>query len=118
MLCYVVRMLQPIVITPSAANRIRHLQQKRGNPALMLRLAVDGGGCSGFQYKFSFTDARNADDHLYSADDVSVVVDETSLEFLSGATLDYVEQMIGASFAIKNPQATSGCGCGSSFAVG
>lgn len=87
------------------------------NQSLMLRVAVSGGGCSGFQYGFSLDDTRRADDSLFLRDGVGVVVDEVSLELLRGSEVDFVEDLIGSYFAIKNPNATSTCGCGSSFSV-
>ena len=83
----------------------------------MLRVAVSGGGCSGFQYGFSFDDTVRDDDLTFERDGVKVVVDEVSLDLLAGAEIDYVEELIGASFQIRNPNATSSCGCGSSFAI-
>jgi iron-sulfur cluster insertion protein len=92
--------------------------QAEGRPGLMLRLTVSGGGCSGFQYGFTIDDSRQAEDRVFEKDGVSVVVDETSLELLNGAEIDFVEDMMGASFQIKNPNAASSCGCGNSFSVG
>ena len=83
----------------------------------MLRLAVSGGGCSGFQYGFSFDDARNEDDRVFERDGVKLVVDETSLDLLVGAEVDFVEDLVGSSFQVRNPNASSSCGCGSSFSV-
>ena len=82
-----------------------------------LRVAVEGGGCSGFQYNFSFEDARQDDDLVIERDGAAVLVDSTSLELLKGSELDYVEEMVGSSFQVKNPNATSSCGCGNSFSV-
>ena len=83
----------------------------------MLRITVSGGGCSGFQYGFTFDPARNEDDRLFERDGAQVVVDEVSLELLNGSEIDYVEDLAGASFAIRNPNAASSCGCGNSFSV-
>jgi iron-sulfur cluster insertion protein len=105
-------------MSESAAKRIAMLISQEGDPSLMLRLSVSGGGCSGFQYGFSFDNARQADDHLFERDGVKMVVDDTSLDLLSGAEIDYVEDLVGSSFQVKNPNASSSCGCGSSFAVG
>jgi iron-sulfur cluster insertion protein len=105
-------------MTESAAKRIAWLIAQEGDAGLMLRLSVSGGGCSGFQYGFSFDNARQAEDHLFERDGVKMVVDETSLDLLAGAEVDYVEDLVGSSFQVKNPNATSSCGCGSSFAVG
>ena len=104
-------------LSESAARRVRALRDGEGNPALMLRLAVSGGGCSGFSYGFSLDANRNADDHLFEEHGVGLVVDEASLDLLAGSTVDYVEELVGSAFSVKNPNASSTCGCGSSFAV-
>jgi iron-sulfur cluster insertion protein len=104
-------------LSESAAKRIQVLKEGEGNPQLMLRLAVSGGGCSGFSYGFSLDDKRNQEDHLFEEHGVVLVIDETSLDLLAGSTIDYVEELVGSAFAVKNPNATSTCGCGSSFAV-
>lgn len=104
-------------LTESAAKRISALKALDGKEGLMLRLAVSGGGCSGFSYGFSLDDQRREDDHLFEDYGVTLVVDDTSLDLLAGSTVDYVEELIGASFTVKNPNASSTCGCGSSFAV-
>ena len=106
-----------IAITENAAKRIAVLKESEGSDALMLRIAVSGGGCSGFQYGFSLDADKNDDDLLFEREGIKVVIDETSLDFLKGSELDYVEDMIGSYFAMKNPNASSTCGCGSSFAV-
>ena len=106
-----------VTLTAGAARRVADLIAKEGGEGLMLRVSVSGGGCSGFQYGFSFDDAVNADDCTFERDGVTVVVDEVSLDLLAGSEIDYVEELIGASFQINNPQATSSCGCGSSFSV-
>jgi len=106
-----------LTISDSAAKRVAFLIENEGNPALMLRLTVSGGGCSGFQYGFGFDDAVNADDHVFENGGVKVVTDDCSLDLLAGATLDYVEDLMGAAFQIKNPNATASCGCGNSFAA-
>lgn len=103
-------------VTPSAAKRIAFLASKEAKP-VMMRVAVLGGGCSGFQYNFSFEDARSDDDLVIERDGAAVLVDSTSLELLKGSQLDYVEEMVGASFQVNNPNATSSCGCGNSFSV-
>jgi iron-sulfur cluster assembly accessory protein len=105
-----------IVLTPSAAARVASIAEKQGKPAI-LRLSVDGGGCSGFQYKFGFADAVDADDAVAEQDGVRLVVDSVSLDLVRGAAVDYVEELGGAAFKVTNPQAASGCGCGSSFSV-
>lgn len=104
-------------LTESAAKRINALKAMEGREGLMLRLAVSGGGCSGFSYGFSLDDQRREDDHLFEDHGVALVIDDTSLDLLAGSTVDYVEELIGASFTVKNPNASSTCGCGSSFAV-
>jgi iron-sulfur cluster insertion protein len=109
--------IKQVVLTEAAARRIAHLIAQEGNPQLKLRLAVSGGGCSGFQYGFSFDDTRNEDDVEFERDGVKLLVDETSLELLAGAEVDFVEDLVGAAFQVRNPNATSSCGCGSSFAV-
>ena len=105
-------------VTDRAAKRVAELiRQENGKPGTRLRLAVSGGGCSGFQYGFSFDDQTTGDDRLFRNGDVEVVIDETSLDLVAGSELDWVEDMVGSSFQVKNPNATSSCGCGSSFAV-
>jgi len=104
-------------ISENAARKIATLMTEEEKPGLMLRIAVTGGGCSGFQYAFSFDDTVNTDDQAFERSGIKVLVDEMSLDFLRGAELDYVEEMIGASFQVKNPNAASSCGCGSSFAI-
>jgi iron-sulfur cluster insertion protein len=105
-----------IALTPSAAARVAAIATKQGKPAI-LRLAVDGGGCSGFQYRFGFADAPEADDTIAETDGVRLVVDSMSLDLVRGCSVDYVESLGGAAFRVDNPNAASGCGCGSSFAV-
>ena len=109
--------VKEVSLSAAAAQRIAALIAAEGNPALMLRLAVSGGGCSGFQYGFSFDDARNEDDRVFERDGVKLVVDETSLDLLVGAEVDFVEDLVGSSFQVRNPNASSSCGCGSSFSV-
>jgi iron-sulfur cluster insertion protein len=104
-------------LTERAAKRVAWLIEQDGHAGLMLRVSVSGGGCSGFQYGFSFDDTVNPDDRTFRRDGVTAVVDEASLELLAGAQVDFVEELGGSSFQIKNPNATSSCGCGSSFAV-
>lgn len=106
-----------VTLTESAARRIRELQQQDEFKNMFLRVAVSGGGCSGFQYGFSFDDQRTGDDREFAAHGVSVVIDDVSLDLLKGSAIDYVEEMVGASFRITNPNASSSCGCGSSFAI-
>ena len=106
----------PIALTPSAAARVAAIAQRQGKAAI-LRLSVDGGGCSGFQYKFGLADAADADDVTAECDGVTLVVDPVSLDLVQGARVDFVESLGGAAFKVENPQAASGCGCGSSFAI-
>jgi iron-sulfur cluster insertion protein len=103
-------------VTENAAKRIAFLASKEAKP-VMMRVAVLGGGCSGFQYDFSFEEERNDDDLLIERNGATVVVDSTSLELLKGSELDYVEEMVGSAFQVRNPNATSSCGCGNSFSV-
>ncbi len=109
--------VKELSLTAAAARRIGELIAAEGNPNLMLRLAVSGGGCSGFQYGFSFDDTRGEDDLLFERDGVRMVVDQTSIELLAGAEVDFVEDLVGSAFQVRNPNATSSCGCGSSFSV-
>lgn len=106
-----------ITVSDSAVKRIAHLMKQEGSDGAMLRVTVSGGGCSGFQYGFSFDDAVNGDDRLFGRDGVTVVIDEISLELLEGAEIDFVEDLAGSAFAIRNPNASSSCGCGTSFAI-
>ena len=105
-----------ITLTPSAAARVAAIAARQGKPAI-LRLSVDGGGCSGFQYKFGFADAAEADDVVAERDGVRLVVDSVSIDLVRGCAVDYVESLAGAAFRVENPNAASGCGCGSSFSV-
>ena len=107
-----------IVVTENAARRIAVLRSQEQAENAFLRIAVSGGGCSGFQYGFSFDDQRNEDDFLFERDGVTVVVDDISLGLLNGAEVDFVEDLMGASFQIRNPNAASSCGCGNSFSIG
>ena len=103
-------------LSASAARRINKITANQ--PAgTMLRVEVIGGGCSGFSYRFGFADTVNADDLVIERDGAKVAVDEASLPFLAGSEIDFVEEIIGASFKVHNPNATSGCGCGTSFSV-
>ncbi len=104
-------------ISDNAAKRIAALVEMEEKTGMRLRVAVSGGGCSGFQYGFSLDDARNDDDLLYEKNGIEVVIDEVSLDFLKGSELDFKEDLIGSYFAMTNPNATSTCGCGTSFAV-
>jgi iron-sulfur cluster insertion protein len=104
-------------ITESAARRLATLIAAEPGDGLMFRVAVTGGGCSGFQYNFSFDDTRQEDDLVFGRDGVTVLVDAVSLDLLKGAEIDYVEDLVGASFQVRNPNATASCGCGNSFAA-
>ncbi|PZP55484.1 MAG: iron-sulfur cluster assembly accessory protein [Micavibrio aeruginosavorus] len=103
-----------LIITPAAITRVHKMREIKGNPLLNLRLTVEGGGCSGFQYIFSWDDKIAEDDKIF---DQAIVSDEISLPLLEGSTLDYVINMMGEDFKVTNPNAKSGCGCGTSFAV-
>ena len=107
-----------VSLTESAARRIAELRIEENAPNAFLRLAVSGGGCSGFQYGFSFDDTRQDDDVVFERDGVELVIDEVSLELVKGAEIDFVEDMMGAYFQVRNPNAASSCGCGNSFSVG
>ncbi len=106
-----------ITMSAPAARRIHEIMAEEANAGMMLRVAVGGGGCSGFQYSFTFDDARNDDDRVIERDEARIVIDEMSWDFLAGAEIDFVEELIGAYFTIRNPNATSTCGCGTSFAL-
>lgn len=109
-----------LIVTKSAAKRISQLQESAGNNELRLRVSVEGGGCSGFQYKFSMEDAPLDEDEdiVIEKDGMEVVVDESSLELIKGSTIDYTQELIRSAFSVvNNPQSESACGCGSSFAV-
>ncbi len=105
-------------LTESAAKRLAHIVAAEGEGARMLRVAVSGGGCSGFQYGFALEGSRNDDDVVFESEGGTLVIDAVSYPFLAGAEIDYVEELIGASFQIKNPNASASCSCGTSFAVG
>ncbi len=107
-----------VILTESAARRIALLRQQEQAEDAFLRIAVSGGGCSGFQYGFTFDDQKNDDDVVFERDGVAIVVDGVSLDLLSGAEVDFVEDLMGASFQVRNPNAASSCGCGNSFSVG
>ena len=105
-----------MTLSPSAAARVAMIAAKQGKPA-MLRLSVEGGGCSGFQYKFELAELPEDDDLVVERDGVQLLVDAVSLDLLTGSEVDYVESLGGAAFKVTNPNAASGCGCGSSFAI-
>jgi iron-sulfur cluster assembly accessory protein len=106
----------PVTVSARAARRIAEILKAEPEP-MMLRLAVTGGGCSGFQYNFTLDDSRADDDLVIERDGVTVLVDSVSLEYLKGAELDFVDDLIGAAFKVNNPNASSSCGCGTSFSV-
>jgi iron-sulfur cluster insertion protein len=106
-----------IEITPAAKNKIVDLLIDENNPKLMLRTFVQGGGCSGFSYGFTFDEEIAEDDFEFPVDSFKVVVDAMSMQYLQGAVIDYKEEAMGSSFSIKNPNAKTSCGCGSSFDV-
>lgn len=108
---------QAITLTPNAAKRIRELKAAEGDDSLMLRVSVSSGGCSGFQLGFDLDREVTAEDKVFEEDGVKVVVDETSLELVKGAKLDYVDNLVGSYFKLENPNASSSCGCGVSFSV-
>ncbi len=105
-----------ITLSHAAAARVAAIAAKQGKPAL-LRLSVEGGGCSGFQYKFGLDDAPASEDTVVETDGVMLAVDPVSLDLVAGCTLDYVESLGGSAFRVNNPQAAAGCGCGSSFSI-
>jgi iron-sulfur cluster insertion protein len=111
------QMPEPLVFTDSAANKVKQLIEEEGNPDLKLRVFVTGGGCSGFQYGFTFDEATNEDDTTLLKAGVTLLIDPMSLQYLMGAEIDYQDGIEGAQFVIKNPNATSTCGCGSSFSA-
>jgi iron-sulfur cluster insertion protein len=108
---------RPLVFTPAAAGKVRELIAEEGNPGLKLRVYIQGGGCSGFQYGFEFDEHQAEDDLAVTTDGVTLLVDPLSLQYLIGAEVDYTESLHGARFTIRNPNARSTCGCGSSFTV-
>ena len=108
---------QPLRFSPAAASKVRELIAEEGNADLKLRVYIQGGGCSGFQYGFEFDEEQSEDDLAVATDGVTLLVDPLSLQYLMGASVDYVESLHGAQFTIRNPNAKSTCGCGSSFNV-
>ncbi|RMG35183.1 MAG: iron-sulfur cluster insertion protein ErpA [Gammaproteobacteria bacterium] len=107
----------PLVFTSAAAKKVADLIAEEGNPDLMLRIYVQGGGCSGFQYGFTFDENINEGDEVVETDGVKLLIDPMSVQYLMGAEVDYTEGLQGAQFVIRNPNATTTCGCGSSFSV-
>ena len=107
----------PLIFTDNAAAKVKNLIDEEGNADLKLRVFVQGGGCSGFQYGFTFDDVVNEDDTTMEKNGVSLLIDAMSYQYLIGAEIDYKEDLNGAQFVIRNPNATTTCGCGSSFSV-
>lgn len=107
----------PVEFTDSAAEKVRELIQEEDNTALKLRVFIQGGGCSGFQYGFTFEEDQQGDDTAVEKDGVTLLIDPMSLQYLSGARIDYKEDLEGARFIINNPNASTTCGCGSSFSA-
>ena len=105
-----------IALTPAAASRVAAIAAKQGKPAI-LRLSVEGGGCSGFQYKFGMADAAEPGDTITQTDGAQLLVDDISLDLVRGCAVDFVDNLGGAHFTVDNPNAASGCGCGTSFSV-
>src|SRR5580765_2743406 len=113
----VTEMPAPLVFTDAAANKVRQLIEEEGNPDLKLRVFVTGGGCSGFQYGFTFDEIVNEDDITMTKNGIQLLIDSMSYQYLVGAEIDYKDDLEGAQFVIKNPNATTTCGCGSSFSA-
>jgi iron-sulfur cluster insertion protein len=109
--------MEQVTVTESAISKIADLLAEEGNPNLKLRTFVQGGGCSGFQYGFTFDEETNEDDFEIVKPGVSILIDAMSMQYMTGAVIDYKEDLMGSSFVIQNPNAQSTCGCGSSFAV-
>ena len=106
-----------VTLTPGLVARVKALRESQGNQSLMLRVAVNGGGCQGFEYAYSLETAAGPDDRVFEKDGVAVVIDEMSLDLLDGSTIDFIDEMAGAAFKISNPNAKSSCGCGTSFSL-
>lgn len=113
----VIESISPLVFTDSAASKVKELIEEEGNPGLKLRVFVTGGGCSGFQYGFTFDEEVNEDDTTMEKNGVTLLIDPMSYQYLVGAEIDYSEGLEGSQFVIRNPNATSTCGCGSSFSA-
>ena len=109
-------MNKEIKITDSAAHRIQHLLKKDRNNTYF-RIQVNGGGCAGFQYNFIFTDKKEKNDLIVKKNNIEILIDEVSINLIQGSTVDYVNELIGSTFKINNPKATSSCGCGTSFSI-
>ncbi len=108
---------EPLIFTEAAAQKVKQLIEEEGNPGLKLRVFISGGGCSGFQYGFTFDEQVMEGDAAVVRDGVTLLVDPMSVQYLTGAEIDYTEGLEGAQFVIRNPNATTTCGCGSSFSV-
>ena len=108
---------QTLLMTDQAANKVRQLRDSEGNLDLMLRVYVTGGGCSGFSYGFNFAENANEDDAEFSNGDVTMLVDSLSYQYLVGSVVDYLEGLAGSRLVVQNPNATTTCGCGSSFSI-
>lgn len=106
-----------MILETGAVSKLKELIVEEGNPDLMLRVFVQGGGCSGMQYGFTFEEVKNEDDFDFSYENVKVVVDSMSMQYLQGSSIDYKEDLMSASFVINNPNAQTSCGCGSSFSI-
>ncbi len=113
----VTEMQDPLLFTDNAANKVKQLIEEEGNTDLKLRVFVSGGGCSGFQYGFTFDEVANEDDTVMTKNGVQLLIDPMSFQYLAGAEIDYSEGLEGSQFVIKNPNATTTCGCGSSFSA-
>ena len=107
----------PLLFTDNAANKVKQLIEEEGNADLKLRVFVSGGGCSGFQYGFTFDEVTNEDDTVLNKNGVQLLIDPMSFQYLVGAEIDYQDNLEGSQFVIKNPNATTTCGCGSSFSA-
>ena len=108
---------QDITLSPSAAARVRWIAERKGGVEAALRLSVDGGGCSGFSYRFGLAESIEADDVVTETDGVKLVVDSISIDLVRGCIVDFVDNLGGSAFKVENPMAASGCGCGSSFSI-
>jgi iron-sulfur cluster insertion protein len=106
-----------VTLTDNLVRKVKELQEREGNASLMLRVGVNGGGCQGFEYQFDFADGINDDDIVFEKDNIKVLIDSASLPLMDGAEIDFVSEMIGSSFQVRNPNAKSSCGCGTSFSI-
>lgn len=109
--------VEPLIVTDNAVNKVHQLVDEEGNDDLFLRVFVTGGGCAGFQYGFTFDELLADDDTLIEKGAIRVVIDSLSVQYLGGSTVDYIEGLEGSRFVIQNPEATTTCGCGASFAI-